>query len=635
MNQTSNYDATSLEVLEGLEPVKVRPNMYTNTSNPNHLAQEAIDNAIDEVMAGMATRLMVTVCLDGSIVVEDNGRGIPVDIHPEKGVSGLELILSKLHAGAKFSNKSYDFSGGLHGVGISVANALSKSLTVSVKREGGLYEIGFEDGFLVTPLNRLGDVAKRDTGTRVCFLPDAKYFESVSFDAESLRQLLRAKALLCPGLSVHWKDEIKDESEVWLYDNGLSDYAAQWVADQTILPETPITCDVKFADSHINCLLFWGPERKPCLHESYVNMIPTPLGGVHVNGLKLGLTQAVKNFAELRNLLPKDLKLKPEDVWDHCAYVLSIKIKEPQFAGQTKERLVNQAVSAHVASVVNDQMSLWLNHQVQMGEQLVQFFIEVAQARVSQSKKVKRKKWTQGPRLPGKLTDCVSDQLEETELFLVEGDSAGGSARQAREKQFQAVLPLRGKILNTWELMEDKLMLSQAIADVSVAIGVDVGSDDLSGLRYGKICILTDADSDGNHICTLLCALFLKHFPRLVEAGHVYVAKPPLYRIDYGKQWCYVQDDQEKQATLERLQQKKSSANINIQRFKGLGEMNPSQLKETTMSPKTRFLIRLSCSDQQVKNSDDWVIMNDLMSKKRALERKHWLYKEGCDEILT
>ncbi len=620
----SEYSADSLKVLEGLDPVRQRPNMYTDTSCPNHLAQEAIDNCVDEALAGHANVLKVTLLADGGIIVEDNGRGMPVDLHQQYGVPGVELILTKLHAGAKFSNKTYQYSGGLHGVGISVTNALSKRLIVEVKRGGRLYQMVFSSGEIEKKLEDIGKVAKSDTGTKVTFYPDEKYFDEVSFKVKQLKHLLRAKAILCAGLKIEVQDDLANETIIWHYPEGISAYANIALEGKTYLPMPPYVQRFQEDDFCLEWLVCWCMEGQCDVAESYVNLIPTPYGGTHVNGMRTGLLEAVREFCDVRMLTPKGLKLKAEDIWDACVFVVSLKIPEPHFSGQTKDRLVNQSVTAKVSACVHDQFSLWLHQHVQEAEVLAEYFISCAQQRVRNSQKVQRKKWVAGPRLPGKLTDCLSSD-KDGELFLVEGDSAGGSARQARDKNNQAILPLRGKILNTWEVNQDKLLLSKEVHDISVAIGVDPGSEDLSGLRYGKICILTDADSDGSHISTLLCALFLKHFTSLVAKGHVYVAMPPLFRIDCNKQVYYAQDESEKDAIVADIVSKNARAKYVIMRFKGLGEMNPMQLRETTMAVDTRRLIQLSYDYEEADDN----LMHDLLSKKKASQRRQWLGEKG------
>ncbi len=622
---TDAYDASAIEVLSGLEPVRKRPGMYTDTSRPNHLAQEVIDNSVDEALAGFATRIDVTLYKDGSLEVADDGRGMPVDIHPEEGLPGVEVILCKLHAGGKFSNKSYQFSGGLHGVGVSVVNALSRHLEVWVKRDGKEYNIAFANGEKVSDLEVVGKVGKQNTGTRIRFWPDATFFDSPKFNIRQLKHVLRAKAVLCPGLRVRFTEEKTGETEEWQYADGLRDYLLDALRGFEMLPAEPFTGSMSSTEEAADWAVVWLPEGGEPLTESYVNLIPTAQGGTHVNGLRAGLTEAVREFCEFRNLLPRGVKITPDDVWSKVSYVLSVKMADPQFSGQTKERLSSRECAAFVSGVVKDAFSLWLNQNTAAGEAIADLAINAAQARMRAGRKVVRKKVTQGPALPGKLADCASDDMKRTELFLVEGDSAGGSAKQARDKDFQAIMPLRGKILNTWEVGSADVLASQEVHDISVAIGVEPGSDDLSKLRFGKICILADADSDGLHIATLLCALFVRHFPRLVREGHVYVAMPPLYRIDVGKQVFYALDDAEKQGILARIEAEKLRGKVNVQRFKGLGEMNPLQLRETTIHPDTRRLVQLAMEpgDETMK------VMDMLLAKKRAADRKSWLQEKG------
>lgn len=626
MSQTkSTYTAEAIEVLSGLDPVKKRPGMYTDTRNPNHLAFEAIDNSVDEAIAGHATQLSVTVYKDGSLEVIDDGRGMPVDLHPEEGIPGVELILTRLHAGAKFSNKNYTFSGGLHGVGISVVNALAAKLEVSVKRNGQIYQMTFSNGDKTSNLTVIGTTPKRETGTTVRFWPNPQYFDSAKFSLSHLKHALRAKAVLCPGLHVHFEDEINGKSEVWFYENGLKDYLSSSLQSDERLPEEPFVGNFMGNVEAVDWAVTWLPEDGTVITESYVNLIPTVQGGTHVNGFRSGLLEAMREFCEIRKLLPRGLKLSVEDIWDNCNYVLSAKIKEPQFSGQTKERLSSRECVTFIAGVVKDAFSLYLNQHVSIGESLAEYAINNAQKRSRDSKKIIRKKVTAGPALPGKLADCSSSDSRISELFLVEGDSAGGSAKQARNREFQAVMPLRGKILNTWEVNSDEIQNSQEIHDISVAIGIEPASSNLESLRYNKICILADADSDGQHIATLLCALFLRHFKTLVAAGHVFVAMPPLYRIDVGKEVFYALDDAEKKGILDRISAEKKKGAINVQRFKGLGEMNPLQLRETTMAPETRRLVQLSVADND-KTED---ILDMLLSKKRAHDRKVWLELKG------
>jgi topoisomerase-4 subunit B len=597
--------------------------MYTDTIRPNHLGQEAIDNSVDEAIAGYANRLEVTLYDDGSLEVADNGRGMPVDIHPEEKVSGVEVIMTRLHAGAKFSNKSYLFSGGLHGVGVSVVNALSKRLEVHIKREGKHFRIEFAHGEKTSDLELVGNVGQRNTGTRVRFWPDPHYFDTPRFSVKRLKHTLRAKAVLCPGLQVRFNNQYNNETEEWCFQDGLRDYLNDSLARYERLPEEPFVGDFEGEAETVDWAMAWLPEGGETVTESYVNLIPTVQGGTHVNGFRSGILASMREFCEFRKMLPRGIKLAPEDVWDRLSYVLSVKMQDPQFSGQTKERLGSRHCAGFVSGAVKDAFSLWLNKHTEVGEKIAELAIANAQRRLKASKTVARKKVTSGPALPGKLADCVSQDPRQGELFLVEGDSAGGSAKQARERQFQAVMPLRGKILNTWEVDPGMVLSSKEIHDISVAIGVDPGSDDVSGLRYGKICILADADSDGLHIATLLCALFLKHFRRLVEDGHIYVAMPPLYRIDAGKDIHYALDDEEKEAILKRLAARKKSVKPHVVRFKGLGEMNPVQLRETTMAPDTRRLVQLQSGD-----GDDR-ILDMLLAKKRAKDRRSWLEAGG------
>ena len=624
---TTNYSANEITVLKDLEPVQLRPGMYTDTTRPNHLAQEVIDNSVDEALAGFATKIEVILHKDQSIEVTDNGRGMPVDIHPVEKVSGVEVIMSKLHAGGKFSNKNYTFSGGLHGVGISVVNALSERVDVSIKRNGEVYKIAFENGKKVEDLTVIGTCGRRTTGTTVHFKPNPKYFDSEKFSVSRLRHLLRAKAVLCSGLEIKFIDKVNDTEDTWLYQDGLNDYLMEAVNGLVTLPEQPFIGEFKGEKEAVSWALLWLPEGGELIGESYVNLIPTALGGTHVNGLRQGLLDAMREFCEFRNLLPRGVKLTADDLWDRCAYVLSLKMQDPQFAGQTKERLSSRQSAVFIGSVVKDAFSLWLNQNVQTAELLADMAICSAQRRLRAAKKVVRKKLVSGPALPGKLADCSSQDLNLTELFLVEGDSAGGSAKQAREREYQAILPLRGKILNTWEVSPEQVLASQEVHDIAVALGIDPDNDDLSQLRYGKVCILADADSDGLHIATLLCALFLRHFPKLVEQGHVYVAMPPLYRIDLGKEVFYALDESEKEAILDRLKGKKGKPNV--QRFKGLGEMNPMQLRETTMAPNTRRLVQLTFEAQGEESQETMETMDMLLAKKRAEDRKNWLQAKG------
>lgn len=622
---SSKYDASSIEVLSGLDPVRKRPGMYTDTTRPNHLAQEVLDNSVDEAMAGHASKIEVTLFKDGSLEVKDDGRGMPVDKHPKEKIPGVEVILTRLHAGGKFTNSNYEFSGGLHGVGVSVVNALSKHLEVWIRRGGKEYNIAFKNGKTASKLEVVGKVGQRNTGTTVRFWPNEKYFDSSNYSLPRLMHVLRAKAVLCPGLEVSFTNEKTKDTVSWCYEDGLKDYLLEAIGKQPIEPEEPFMGAMKGEAEAVDWALVWQPEGGELVAESYVNLIPTIQGGTHVNGLRTGLTDAIREFCEFRKLLPRGVKISPEDVWDRCCYIISLKHHDPQFSGQTKERLSSRECAAFVSGVTKDAFSLWLNQHPEAGERIAMLAVSNAQTRLAAGKKVARKKVTVGPALPGKLADCSLQDVRRSELFLVEGDSAGGSAKQARDREFQAVMPLRGKILNTWEVESTQVLASQEVHDISVAIGVDPGSDNISALRYGRVCILADADSDGAHIATLLCALFLRHFRPLVEAGHIYVAMPPLYRIDVGKEVFYALDDDEKQGILDRITAEKKRGKVNVQRFKGLGEMNPMQLRETSIAPDTRRLVRLTI-DAKDKASE---IMDMLLSKKRASDRKAWLEQKG------
>ncbi|MFO8151738.1 DNA topoisomerase IV subunit B [Thioalkalivibrio sp.] len=620
-----SYSASDIEVLEGLDPVRKRPGMYTDTSRPNHLAQEVIDNSVDEATSGFARNIEVVLHKDGSLSVSDDGRGMPVDEHPREKRPGVEVILGRLHAGGKFSDSSYQFSGGLHGVGVSVVNALSRHLEVWIRRDGREYNMAFAGGEKVSDLEEVGEVGRRNTGTRLQFWPDPRYFDSPKFSVSRLKHVLRAKAVLCPGLNVSFADEVTGERCTWCYADGLRDYLLEALSGLERLPEEPFMGAVAGRQEAVDWAVVWLPEGGEGVAESYVNLIPTTLGGTHVNGLRTGLTEAVREFCEFRNLIPRGVKLAPEDVWERVCYVVSFKMQDPQFAGQTKERLSSREAAPFVAGVVKDSFSLWLNRHSGIGERIAELAIQSAQRRQRAGRKVVRKKLTQGPTLPGKLADCASQDLSRTELFLVEGDSAGGSAKQARDREFQAIMPLRGKILNAWEVDPDQVLGSQEIHDISVAVGVDPGSADLGSLRYGKVCILADADSDGAHIATLLCALFMRHFRPLVEHGHVYVAMPPLFRVDVGKEVLYALDDAERQGILDRIAAEGRRGKVTVTRFKGLGEMSPLQLRETTMNPDTRRLVRLTIQP----GDDTGSLLDMLLAKKRAGDRKQWLEGKG------
>ncbi len=622
----SKYDASSIEVLTGLEPVQKRPGMYTDTTRPNHLAQEVIDNSVDEAIAGHASKIDVVLFKDGSVSVTDDGRGMPVDVHPEEGIPGVEVILTRLHAGGKFSNKNYEFSGGLHGVGVSVVNALSTKVMVEVRRDGAVYEMEFQHGAKTSKLKKTGSVGKRNTGTKIHFWPDKSYFDTPTFSITKLKHVLRAKAVLCSGLEVSFTEEKTGDKQSWIYEGGLADYLGENIFERECLPVEPFVGSMASSTEAVDWALTWQVEAGELTTESYVNLIPTAQGGTHVNGLRTGLTEALREFCEIRSLLPRGVKLSPEDVWDKVCYVLSVKLADPQFSGQTKERLSSRECAAFVSGVVKDAFSIWLNQHTEAGESIAMLAIENAQKRLRAGKKIIRKKVTSGPALPGKLSDCSSQDLSRTELFLVEGDSAGGSAKQARDRVFQAIMPLRGKILNTWEVEHDQVLASQEVHDISIAVGVEPGSSELKDLRYGKICILADADSDGYHIATLLCALFLRHFRPLVEAGHIYVAMPPLFRIDVAKEVFYALDESEKQGILDRIEAEKKRGKITVTRFKGLGEMNPMQLRVTTLAPDTRRLVQLTLGE----GSESHSMLDMLLAKKRAGDRKAWLERKGA-----
>ena len=620
------YTAAAIEVLTGLEPVRKRPGMYTQTERPNHLAHEVIDNSVDEVLAGHADLIEVCLHTDGSLSVADNGRGMPVDIHREQGISGVELLLTRLHAGGKFSSDHYRFAGGLHGVGVSVVNALSQWLHVWVKRDGGRYRMAFANGDKQSELERIGSVNRNDTGTLLRFLPDPQFFDTAAFNLPQIKRTLHAKAVLCPGLQLRLTDENNaDNNAVWQYEKGLGEYLSAALEQAESVPAEPFCEQQSTADGEVHWAVAWVADGGPCVTESYVNLIPTGLGGTHVNGFRSGLTEALREFCEFHTLLPRTLKLAPEDVWKSCTYVLSVRIKEPQFSGQTKDRLSSRETAGLVQAAVKDAFSLWLNRHIEVAEKIARIVIDHAHQRQRAGRHVKRKKITTGPALPGKLADCSSDDPELTELFLVEGDSAGGSAKQARDRTFQAILPLRGKILNTWEVDSAEVLGSQEVHDIAVALGVDPGSTDLSAVRYGRVCILADADSDGAHIAALLCALFMRHFPALVENERVCVAMPPLYRIDVAKRVFYALDDGEREHILKRIEREKIPGTIAVQRFKGLGEMNPPQLRETTMNPATRRLVQL----QLGHSGDTFKMMDMLLAKKRAADRKSWITRKG------
>jgi topoisomerase-4 subunit B len=622
---SKRYDAADIEVLSGLEPVRRRPGMYTDTSRPNHLAHEVVDNSVDEALSGHCRKIDVTLYADGSVEVADDGRGMPVDIHPKEKISGVELILTRLHAGGKFSKGNYQYSGGLHGVGVSVVNALSKNLEVWIRRGGQEYNMSFAGGNRRGKLEVVGSVGKANTGTTIRFWPDPKYFDSPKFSVSRLKHALRAKAVLCPGLAVTLAIEKPAEKFEWCYSGGLEEYLLESLGDGEVLPAEPFSGSTEGNNEAVDWALTWRTDGSQAVTESYVNLIPTPQGGTHVNGLRTGLTNALREFCDFRSLLPRGVALAPEDVWDGLNFVLSAKLEEPQFSGQTKERLSSRESAAFVAGVTKDNFAIWLNRHPETGDAIAGNAIAKAQRRLKAAKQVVRKKIVSGPALPGKLADCTSQEPALCELFLVEGDSAGGSAKQARDRTTQAIMPLRGKILNTWEVDAAEILASQEVHDISVALGVDPGSSDLSGLRYHKVCILADADSDGLHIATLLCALFLRHFRELVMSGHVYVAMPPLYRIDVGKDVFYALDEGERKGILDRIEAEKKKGKVMVTRFKGLGEMNPSQLRETTMNRDTRRLVQLTVSARD--NTDQ--LMDMLLAKKRAKDRREWLETKG------
>lgn len=626
---SKSYKADSIEVLEGLDPVRKRPGMYTDTTRPNHLAQEVIDNCVDEALGGYATEIRVTLRKDGSMSVSDDGRGMPVDMHKKEKISGVELILTRLHSGAKFNSDNYNFSGGLHGVGVSVVNALSENFEVFVKRDGKLHHMAFKGGNKVKNLSVKENVGKRNTGTLISFKPDPQYFDSPKFSVSRLKHLLRAKAVLCPGLRVFFTDETakskEDEKFEWFYEEGLRDYLSNELLGFTLVPEEPFIGSMAGNDEAVDWAVQWMPEGGEPVTESYVNLIPTTQGGTHVSGLRSGLLEALREFCEFRNLLPRGIKISADDIWDKCSYVLSAKMKDPQFAGQTKERLNSRQAVSFISGVVKDSFSLWLNQHIKQAEAIAEIVIASAQARLRAGKRVERKKITSGPALPGKLADCSCEDTMQGELFLVEGDSAGGSAKQARDRRTQAILPLRGKILNTWEDDASVILGSNEVHDISVALGIDPGIDSIEGLRYGKVCILADADSDGLHIASLLIGLFVRHFPRLVREGHVFVAMPPLYRIDVGKEVFYALDESERKGILDHVAAENKKGKIVVQRFKGLGEMNPIQLRETCMAEETRRLVQLTLEDDKKV----FEVLDMLLSKKRAGDRRVWLEKKG------
>ncbi|MGB5247841.1 MAG: DNA topoisomerase IV subunit B [Woeseia sp.] len=622
---SKRYDAADIEVLSGLEPVRRRPGMYTDTTRPNHLAHEVIDNSVDEALAGHCKKIDVTVYADGSVEVADDGRGMPVDIHPKEKIPGVELILTRLHAGGKFNKENYQYSGGLHGVGVSVVNALSKNLEIWIRRGGKEYNMSFAGGKKRGKLDVVGNVGKANTGTTIRFWPDPQYFDSAKISITKIKHALRAKAVLCPGLQVRLTIEKPKETIEWCYSGGLEEYLLEALDGAEHLPAEPFSGSLTAKHEAVDWALVWLTGDGQPVGESYVNLIPTAQGGTHVAGLRTGLTNALREFCDFRSLLPRGVSLAPEDVWDGLSFVLSAKLEDPQFSGQTKERLSSRESAAFVTGVIKDSFALWLNQHPETGDQIAQLAISKAQRRLKAARKVVRKKIVSGPALPGKLADCTSQEPELCELFLVEGDSAGGSAKQARDRVTQAIMPLRGKILNTWEVDVAEILGSQEVHDISVALGVDPGSNKIDGLRYHKVCILADADSDGLHIATLLCALFLRHFRELVAAGHIYVAMPPLYRIDVGKDVYYALDESERQGVLDRIEVENRRGKVSVTRFKGLGEMSPSQLRDTTMNRDTRRLVQLTID---AKDQTDQ-LMDMLLAKKRSADRREWLELKG------
>ncbi|OGR25591.1 MAG: DNA topoisomerase IV subunit B [Desulfobacterales bacterium RIFOXYA12_FULL_46_15] len=626
----NTYNAESIEILKGLDPVKRRPGMYTDTSSPDHLAFEVIDNSVDEAIAGYADRIDVVLKEDNSVIVTDNGRGMPVDIHPEEKVSGVELIMSTLHAGAKFSNKDYRYSGGLHGVGVSVVNALSSHLSILIKRNGQEYQIGFRNGLKTKELSIVNKTDGKETGTSLHFYPDASYFDQPLFSKSSLKIALKSKAVLCKGLVTSFYDEASGEKTTWKYEQGIDGYLNEYFKDANCIFTSPFSGELKNEDIQISFAVNWTMESGQNPQESYVNLIPTKLGGTHVNGFRSGLLESVREFCKFRNLLPKGLYLAPEDIWDNIAYILSVKLSDAQFSGQTKERLSSRHCANLVNIQVRDTFTLWLNHNIEEGEKLAAIALDNAKSRIKKSDRITKKKSFNGITLPAKLSDCTSMDQDRRELFFVEGDSAGGSAKQARDRRFQAIMPLRGKILNTWDLDSTEIIESREIREISQVLGVVPGSENISNLRYNKICILADADSDGLHIATLICALFLKHFSPVVKQGHVFVAMPPLFRIDAGKEVFYALDESEKNNIVKRITRRKKNEKIHIQRFKGLGEMNPAQLKETTISPDSRRLVQLSVNrDSKEELQEVFDIMDMLLGKKRVKDRKAWIEING------
>lgn len=623
---SNNYSSDDITNLEGLEPVKRRPGMYTDTENPNHLALEVIDNSIDEALEGHASKVLITIHPDNSVEVEDDGRGMPVDINKKTKMTGVAMILEMLHSGGKFSADNYKISGGLHGVGVSVVNALSSNLEVYVKRYGKTHYTRYSDGHVIDKLTPLKDskCAKTETGTRVIFKANPTYFVTDEIDEKALREIIKSKAILFPNLEISFTNR-KGETDVYLYSGGINEFLCEQNNIDDCIGDIQFVCEGENQDPFMS--LEWGVyfANTHTLGKSYANLIPTALGGTHVDGLKSGLFNGLKEFASFHELLPKNITLKPNDVWQNANYVISFKMHEPQFKGQTKDKLASRECSTFISNYVRDSFSLFLSQNKESAILLVEKCLSNARKRVREAKKVERKELGKLMAIPGKLTDCVTNQYEDAELFIVEGDSAGGSAVQGRDRETQAILPLKGKILNSWELDADTILQSDEINNISAAIGVNPNSDDLSKLRYNKICILADADSDGLHIGTLFVALMFKHFLPLVERGHIFVAMPPLYRIDVGKKVFYALDDMEKESVLRKIKEDKLRGEVHVQRFKGLGEMNPDQLEETTLNPLNRRLVQLTVSDLEATTE----MLDMLLSKKRANHRREWLNECG------
>ena len=621
------YTSSDIEVLKGIEPVQKRPGMYTDTSNPNHLVQELIDNSVDEAISGFCNSILITLDKDNSITVEDDGRGMPVDKHPEHKVSGVEVIMTNLHSGAKFSNKNYKFSGGLHGVGVSIVNALAAMLEISVYRLDSKkeYRMSFLNGSIKKKLGEHVKSKNKKQGTIIKFTPNEKYFDTIDVDIKSLLSLIKAKSILQPELKLTLDDKKYGSGINDFYHKGtLREYIiSQFNKDTNILPNETYSNSIDSGDFSMDWSCAWVDSDFDNIQESYVNLIPTSQGGTHVNAFRNAVIDSIRNYCTEKKLITKQIKILPDDVWRHITYIVSLKMMNPQFAGQTKNKLQSNNISSELTSKIKDNFDIWLNKNPQKAEQIAKHVIANAELRLDSESHKPKLSTTKNLLLPSRLADCTLNDSRVTELFIVEGDSAGGSAKQARDKSFQAILPLRGKILNTWEINHTKILDSKEVKDISLSIGVQPGSDDLSNLRYGKICILADADSDGLHIATLLTALFLKHFKPLIKNNHIYISKPPLFRIDYKRDTHYVLDEKEKKKLFTKL--KVTEDDVSVTRFKGLGEMNPSQLRETTLQINTRKLALLKLSS----DTADMKLMNMLLGKKNSGERKLWLEKKG------